>query len=459
MAINKKKSKKKTTKKSKKKVAKKANLAKPINNTQLTTIDDLSARLKAKEHDHFNVYSNASKLKEVILYRPGIEVERIIKKSDASFSSSKHLERIQKEHDILSAILQKNGVKVHYLNVMLASALDAGGDELKEEFIQRFIIEAKITSLSAFNTLFNYFRSFNSNLEMINAMIAGVKKNEVPSLIIDRFSDLVLSDSAYYIEPLNDFLLQQRYFSTIGSGVVIFKHNDDYFNRHTLFYEYLVKFHPRFNNVNLYFSRENDNCYLANEDILLVNKNTLLISVSKNTNVLGIELFARNLYNDPNNKILRIIVCAKKDSSEFVSMNQIIASLDYDKFIVNQKVLGEIIFFELLASNQKDIDGLNKVEFKEIDISFEELIELIIKRRPKFILSGGGDEMNSISEANNSCLEVLMIKPTEVIVYDRNKITNHLLLQQGFVVHYLPSAELARTNSGVNNLVIPLIRE
>ncbi|MDC4183402.1 arginine deiminase family protein [Mycoplasma bradburyae] len=456
MAPKKKKTKKRTAKKVDKKVDKKNEVKAKA---QLTTINDLTNRLKAKTSVDFNVYSNASKLKEVIIYRPGIEVERIIKKPNKTFSSSKHLERIQKEHDILSAILQKSGVKVHYLNLMLASALDQIDVSLKEEFIQRFIIEAKVTSLSAFDTLFNYFRSFDSNLEMINAMIAGVKKNEVPSLIIDRFSDLVLDDSAYYIEPLNDFLLQSKYFSTIGNGVVIYKHNDPYFNRHTLFYEYLVKFHPRFNNVKVYFSRDNENCYLSSDDILLVNNDTLLISVSQNTNILGIEVFARNLYNDPDNKILRIIVCAKKNSDEFISMNQLITSLDYDKFIVNQKVIGEIIFFELLDSEQKDLDGLNKLDFRQIEITFEELIELLIKRRPKFILSGGGDEMNAISESNNSCLEVLMMKSNEVIVYDRNKITNHLLLQQGLIVHYLPSAELSRTNGGVNNLVIPLIRE
>ncbi|WP_027122072.1 arginine deiminase family protein [[Mycoplasma] imitans] len=448
--------KKKVTKRTTKKVDKK-----PIVNVnnQLTTLDDRETKLKAKAPLDFNVYNNASKLKEAIIYRPGIEVERIIKKDNNTFSSAKHLERIQREHDILSAILQKNDVKVHYLNLMLASALDQIDEELKEEFIKRFIVEAKITSLSAFNTLFNYFRSFDSNLEMINAMIAGVRKNEVPSLIINRFSDLVLDDSAYYIKPLCDFLLQAKYFGTVGNGVVIYQHNDEYFNRHTLFYEYLIKFHPRFNNVNLYFSRNDDECYLSSDDLLLVNQDTLLISVSEHTNILGIEVFARNLYKDPKNKILRIIVCARKNSDQFISINQLISSLDYDKFIVHQKAVGEMVFFELLDSEQKDLDGLNKLDFKEIDINFESLIELIIKRRPKFILSGGGDEINSISESNNSALEVLMIKPTEVIVYDRNKVTNQLLLQQGLVVHYLPSAELARTNGGVNNLVIPLIRE
>lgn len=456
MAVKKKKTEKRSVKVSSKKVDNQPIVK--VNN-QLTTLDDRDARLKAKTPLDFNVYNNSSKLKEVIIYRPGVEVERIIKKNQTTFSSAKHLERIQREHDILSAILQKNNVKVQYLNLMLASALDQLDEQLKEEFIQHFILEAKITSLSAFNTLFNYFRSFDSNLEMINAMIAGVRKNEVPSLIINRFSDLVLDDSAYYIQPLSDFLLQAKYFGTIGNGVVIYQHNDDYFNRHTLFYEYLVKFHPRFNNVNLYFSRNADKCYLSSDDILLINQDTLLISVSEHTNILGIEVFARNLYNDPKNKILRIIVCARKNSDQFIRMNQLISSLDYDKFIVHQKALGEMVFFELLDSEQKDIDGLNKLEFKEIEISFESLIELIIKRRPKFILSGGGDELNGISEANNSALEVLMIKPTEVIVYDRNKITNQLLLQQGLVVHYLPSAELARTNAGVNNLVIPLIRE
>lgn len=456
MAVKKKKTEKRSVKVSSKKVDNQPIVK--VNN-QLTTLDDRDARLKAKTPPDFNVYNNSSKLKEVIIYRPGIEVERIIKKNQTTFSSAKHLERIQREHDILSAILQKNDVKVQYLNLMLASALDQLDEQLKEEFIQRFILEAKITSLSAFNTLFNYFRSFDSNLEMINAMIAGVRKNEVPSLIINRFSDLVLDDSAYYIQPLSDFLLQAKYFGTIGNGVVIYQHNDDYFNRHTLFYEYLVKFHPRFNNVNLYFSRNTDKCYLSSDDILLINQDTLLISVSEHTNILGIEVFARNLYNDSKNKILRIIVCARKNSDQFITMNQLISSLDYDKFIVHQKALGEMVFFELLDSEQKDIDGLNKLEFKEIEISFESLIELIIKRRPKFILSGGGDELNGISEANNSALEVLMIKPTEVIVYDRNKITNQLLLQQGLVVHYLPSAELARTNAGVNNLLIPLIRE
>lgn len=403
-----------------------------------------------------NEYGN---LGEVIIHRPGSEVERLIPNyfKENNFASNMHLDRAQREHDLFVNILKKNNVKVHYIEKLLADALEFAGPFIKDQFIKQFVTEAKIFSTGIYETCLNYFRSFNSTLEMVNAMISGVKHDEVPPIIQKRFSDVIVTDSPFLIKPLPKILYQRNFLMALNGGLAIFKSFKNKINRETIFYEYIIKYHPRFNNLRIYFNRNFDNCKVSGNDILYLNSETIMIGVSKNTDVNGIETLARNLFNDLNNRIRRIVVVFL-NYLDLDNLLEGISVVDSDKFIVNEAILETKNIYEILPSKEIDVDGIVNLNFKEINLSFSEVIEASISKKPKFVICGGGDYIRGERERLSYGISALTIAPGEIIVYDRNRHTNQLLSEIGLTINTIPSAELSRGSGGPLNMISVLQR-
>lgn len=72
---------------------------------------------------------------------------------------------------------------------------------------------------------------------------------------------------------------------------------------------------------------------------------------------------------------------------------------------------------------------------------------------------GGKDRVASEREQWNDGSNTLCIAPGEVIVYDRNYITNRILEDNGITVHEMPSSELSRGRGGPRCMSMPLERE
>ncbi|WP_052663386.1 arginine deiminase [[Mycoplasma] testudinis] len=411
-----------------------------------------------------NVKNEINKLSEVIVHRPGYETERLVGKllTKNNFEGNMHLERAQREHDLFVNVLLKQGIKVYYLEKLVAEALEFAGPFVKDQFIKRFVSEAKVKSVSAYETCVNYFRSFNSTVDMINAMIAGVKQNEVPPIPWNRFSDVSLSSNPFLIKPLPKMLFQRDGFLSLGYGINLLKLGNQEKDRQTLFQEYLIKFHPRFDNLKLYFNRDFEDCKISGNDILLINEQNLLIGISDQTDVSGIETLARNVFNDLKNPIQRVVavnINSFKQSKRPINLLQAFSMVDRDKFIIDQNLLNANEIFEITPSPEKDIDGIGKLKFKQLQLSFSQTIEAIINKRPKFIICGGGDDVRGERELADYGISVLTIAPGEVIAYDRNRYTNELLTELGVIVHTIPSAELSRAPGGPLNMLSTLWRD
>lgn len=53
----------------------------------------------------------------------------------------------------------------------------------------------------------------------------------------------------------------------------------------------------------------------------------------------------------------------------------------------------------------------------------------------------------------------LTIAPGEVITYDRNDITNDMLVKRGIKVHTIPGSELSKGRGGPRCMSMPINRE
>src|SRR5512137_845892 len=84
------------------------------------------------------VFSEAGKLRKVMVHRPDLSLRRLTpaNHNDFLFDEVLWVDRAVEEHDAFVRLIRDEGVKVFYLQELLAEALSAG-DEIREQVIGR----------------------------------------------------------------------------------------------------------------------------------------------------------------------------------------------------------------------------------------------------------------------------------------------------------------------------------
>ena len=72
---------------------------------------------------------------------------------------------------------------------------------------------------------------------------------------------------------------------------------------------------------------------------------------------------------------------------------------------------------------------------------------------------GGGDPVEAAREQWNDGSNTLTIAPGEVVVYDRNVVTNEILEKYGIKLHKIRGSELVRGRGGPRCMSMPFERE
>ena len=94
------------------------------------------------------------------------------------FDDIPYLKVAQEEHDRFAEVLRENGVEVVYYVEETAKALST--PELQQNLIEDFLDLSLITSQGMRESLISYLMTFDPK-SMVAKLIAGIKKNEVPS--------------------------------------------------------------------------------------------------------------------------------------------------------------------------------------------------------------------------------------------------------------------------------------
>ncbi|WP_024863683.1 arginine deiminase family protein [Williamsoniiplasma somnilux] len=75
-------------------------------------------------------------------------------------------------------------------------------------------------------------------------------------------------------------------------------------NRETLFTDFVFKHNSRFEGVTYFYERICKNAHVECKDILILNKETLIIEVSQRTNIKVIKKIAKRLFKEETYKKL-----------------------------------------------------------------------------------------------------------------------------------------------------------
>ncbi|MDY0317303.1 MAG: arginine deiminase [Candidatus Izemoplasmatales bacterium] len=404
-----------------------------------------------------NVKSEIKELKKVLLHRPGRELENLTPKwlSQLLFDDIPWLDLAQKEHDAFADIFRANGVEVLYLVDLVAEALDTS-DEVKNQFINQFIEEASITSDTLKLLIFDYLKSMKITKDMVSTTMSGIRKDEVPNFTKRTLSDYI-RDYPFVTDPMPNLYFTRDPFTVIANGVSISKMFSVTRSRETIYGEYIFKYHPIYGNKEIphYYNRQMVPT-LEGGDVLVLSDKILAVGVSERTHPAAIERLAKNLFYYKKTDFEIVLAFDIPKSRAFMHLDTVFTQVDYDKFLIHQELRHEIKAYEVTRSKtQKE-----KLDVLPIEGKLDDILSKYLERKITLIPCGGEDDpVASDREQWNDGANTIVIRPGEVIVYERNHITNNLLEKHGIKIHKMPSSELSRGRGGPRCMSMPFIRE
>lgn len=394
------------------------------------------------------VYSEIGPLKKVILKRPGNELLNLEPDmlEELLFDEIPYLEQAQEEHDNFAQIFRDNGTEVFYLEDLAGEAISE--ESVKNEFIDEFIKEAHVVD----NREIKFLKDLLGELEgkeLIQKTMSGIRREEMPKYEPVTLYDFLSKDDFFITKPMPNLYFTRDPFALMGSGVSLNKMWSDIRNRETIYGKYIFNYHKDFKNTPFYYNRENQ-FSIEGGDELVLSKDCLAIGISQRTSPKGLETFARKaLEIGEFKKILALLIPKKR---AFMHLDTVFTMIDKDKFTVHPGIEGPLEVFEITKDGEK-------LKVKRVEMDLETLLSNELKTDVKLIRCAGGNPIDSRREQWSDGSNTLAIKPGEVIVYDRNNVTNELLDKEGIKLHVMKSGELSRGRGGPRCMSMPMVRE
>jgi len=403
-----------------------------------------------------HIKSEIGELKTVLLHRPGRELENLTPKwlNQLLFDDIPWLDLAQKEHDIFAETFRKNGVKVLYLTDLVAESISYS-DDIKQQFIDQFIDESQVTSETLKVKLREYLNSFDDLKEMINITMAGIRKTDLPNYVKRTLSDYI-RDYPFITNPMPNLYFTRDPFVIIDNGYALAKMSTLTRSRETIYGEYIFKYHQTYSDSSIikFYDRSNL-ASIEGGDILVLTDKIIAVGVSQRTHPAAIEKLAKNLFFYNKTEYETVLAFDIPKNRAFMHLDTIFTQVDYDKFLIHQDVKMVLKAYEIKASKNRE----NKLDVIPIEGTLDKILSKYLKQEIILIPCGGDDLVAADREQWNDGANTICLRPGEVIVYERNYITNDILKSYGIKVHTIPSSELSRGRGGPRCMSMPFIRE
>lgn len=416
-----------------------------------------------------SVFSNSeiAPLKRVIVHRPDEGIARISPKDaeELLFDDIVHLPNMQEEHDIFTSILRaflgnENVLETHQL---LAEAL--GADE-----------ESKLWMI---NEIIDY-EELPSN---VKDLLVGLSNVELADLLISGYME---KEDYYLFDPIPNFIFTRDIAVVVNDHVVITKAARSARFRENFLARFIFYAHPIFkdtreqgkiinmNDVNEFPpSRKGDFISIEGGDMMILNKDYLLIGCSERTNAYSIRLLKDALFK--RNVVKNVVQVNIPLDRAYMHLDTIFTQINS-----NHTCAFKPIILEGLSSY---VEVHRHTGSSTTYASMDEFLHAEINAKMKFILSGDGESPWQEREQWTDGCNLVALRPGVALTYDRNPKTELAFRDYGYsVVHArqllqdfesgklkpedvkntiitLPSNELSRARGGSHCMTCPIERE
>lgn len=403
------------------------------------------------------VSSEVGTLRTVVLHRPGEELDNLTPDnlSGLLFDDIPYLKAAQAEHDAFADLLRARGIEVLYLDQLMAEVLSYAS--VRSRFIGELLHDSKQTGRRISQTLYGYLDSMDAQ-SLARKVMAGVRKNEVrlPKEGAKQLHEMLANPYPFYLDPMPNLYFTRDSGAVIGHGVTVNRMRFAARRRESLFWQYIVKYHSRFAqaDIPIWYGR-NERFSLEGGDELVLSRDVMALGISQRTAPEAIEKLAIELFDRAGFKKLLAIEIPRSHAS--MHLDTVLTMVDLDKFVVHPAVQdkeGHADVYVLTPGEEPDRPNIERRS--NLQAALKEALGL---DRILLIECGNGDKIASAREQWNDGSNTLAVSPGVVIAYDRNRVTNQALREQGIEVLEISGAELGRGRGGPRCMSMPLIRE
>ena len=397
--------------------------------------------------------SEIGKLRRVLLHRPGRELENLMPEylERLLFDDIPYLKAAQTEHDAFADCLRESGAEVIYLRDLVAETI--GEEGVREELVEEFLDEAGIQGHRIRDILRDYFSSMDAHT-LVDTMMAGIRKSDVRGFETGKLSDyrsFRSDDYPFLVDPMPNLYFTRDPFAVIGTGVSLHRMHTETRHRETVFGKIIFEHHPLYRNAPKWYDR-GETSSIEGGDVLVLRPEVLAVGISQRTQEDSIDKFAHTVLSI-SKTFRKVLAFDIPKTRSFMHLDTVFTMVDRDKFTVHPNILPAITVYVLTLEE-------GRVRIREEQGRLEDILrEHLELDRVTLIPCGSGSVVDASREQWSDGSNTLAIAPGEVVVYQRNHVTNQILEDSGIRIHAIPCSELSRGRGGPRCMSMPFVRE
>lgn len=413
------------------------------------------------------VYSEVGKLRQVIVHRPELSLQRLTPDNhdELLFDDVLWVERAQWEHDQFVARMRERGTEVFYVQTLLSEALAA--DAAVRERLIEVVTTEYVVGVGLVEPVREKLGAMAPD-QLAKHLIGGLTVAESgldlatlakTSLIAAAIDD----ENLFILPPLPNTLFMRDSSCWIYGGVSI---NPMYWparRRESFNMAAIYRGHPMFKDQDFEFwypPLGDDGRFAANDfglasleggDVEIIGNGAVAIGLSERTTARMIEQIARALFEK--GAANRVIAAVMTKDRAHMHLDTVFTLLDRDKVTAYPKVVEGIRSISLRPGSKPGTLDVRP----DKDLLSAVADALGVKKLT--VVATGGDAYQQQREQWDDGNNVVALEPGVVVAYERNTFTISKMREAGVEVVTIQGFELGKGRGGGHCMTCPISRD